>query len=352
MHTAHAGRNERELRAHNESRSRAIPNFIGMWMMCERATSNTDTAALTGPDRAAKLLLLARRALIHETFTVMIRNRTRRFRSLLVAQAFLPVLAAGQILLAVARITGRNACATGIAVLGFLACPCLAEPPDLSLTDDGSRLALSNLDKSAPAELELTSDDAIPITWQRGEVRQAELPLILMPGVVDPVVMTVLKQPRSIVVAHRGVPQVQVGAAAYAKLSNWRPTSSPAGRRTTLLLAVGMATTLLLASLARRGAALSTGVIAAAWSVGIAVGGSTRPTLIEQTDDDGIQWFLATVPQTVSVPIAADVSLVPVVESEDHLRRVEPRVRLSGKDAALEFQLPANGKVGIRRRPV
>lgn len=233
-----------------------------------------------------------------------------------------------------------------------LARPAVAESPDVALSADGSRLTISNLPPTSTTPIELASDGCLSITWTPGDAKQGDLPLILLPGAADPIAVRVLNQSRSIAIDHRDVPQVQVDPAAYEKLADWQPTSSPADRQTTLLLAVAMGTTLLLASLSRRGTTLSVGVVAIAWVVGLAVGGSHRTTLVERDDPDGTRWFLAVEAQTVRVPIEQGASVVPIVESMEHLRVLAPRVRVDGRVATLEVVLPRGAKVGIRKSSV
>lgn len=223
----------------------------------------------------------------------------------------------------------------------------LAEPPRLSLTDDGSRLRISDVGAAAPETIEITSNDAIPITWRRGTARSAELPLIVRPGVSDPVVLTLLKQPRSIVVQNRGVPMVAVDPAAYDRLATWRPTSSPRERQTTLLLAVAMGTTLLLATLTPRRTGLAVSAIAIAWGAGLALAGTNRPQLIER-DEGGRHWYLATEAQTIAIANPEGEVLVPALRSERDLDRFHAQVIVDGNQSRLELTLGKGDKVAIQ----
>jgi hypothetical protein len=233
-------------------------------------------------------------------------------------------------------------------LVGLLSVRARAEQ-QLSLTADASRLSISGLPRIASPAVEVTSDDAIPIVWFYRDAKEAELPLVLMPGVADTAVFRLIKRQRAIVIADQPVPQVKIDEAAYAKLANWRPTSSMADRRSTLLLAVAMGTTLLLASLARRGAVVAVATVAAAWGVALAISSTTRPTLVTRDDGDGMRWFLAVEPQPLRIPIGSGETAVPIVESAAHLRSVAPRIVVEGTDATLEFDLPRGSKVGVLR---
>jgi hypothetical protein len=269
-----------------------------------------------------------------------------------VARTFLPVSAAGRFAARVLQITGRNACAilAGLFLLIFTA-HAGAEPQQLALTADGTRLLISNMPRIALNAIEVTSEEAVPIFWFYRDAKQAELPLILMPGVGDTATFKLIKKQRPIVIDERTTPRIRIDPAAYEKLSSWRPTSSPAERRRTLLLAVAMATTLLLASLARRGAATTVGTVAIAWGVALAIASTSRPTLFERVDDDGTHWFLAAQPQVVRVPISSREAVVPIVESMVQLRTLTPRIVVERTDAIVEFDLPKNAKVGVIRIP-
>ena len=224
-----------------------------------------------------------------------------------------------------------------------------AEPPTLTLGTN-AQLTIRELPADAPATIELTSDDALPITWTRGNARQASLPLVLMPGAVDPVVMTLLKQPRSIVAGEVKVPSVQIDVRAYERLASWRPTASPTDRRTTLLLAIAFATMLLLVTLLRKGAAIGALAVCVLFSVALALAANRRPTLLVRDEADGSTWYLATEAQTLRVPINDRMPWLPVVESTQHLKTLSLRIE-TGVDSSLILSLPADGKVCLRLDP-
>ena len=228
-----------------------------------------------------------------------------------------------------------------------------AEPQQLVLTADGTRILISDMPRTASPAIDVISKDAIPIAWFYRDAKQAELPLILMPGVDakanGPIEFELIKKQRPIAIDQRTTPRIRIDPAAYAKLSDWRPTASSGERRRTLLLAVAMATTLLLASLARRGAGLAVGTVAIAWGVALAIASTSRATLFERTDDEGAQWFFATKARVVRIPISSREVSIPIVNSTDHLKALAPRIVVEGTDALVEFDLGKNGKVGVAR---
>ena len=224
-----------------------------------------------------------------------------------------------------------------------------AEPPNLTLGAD-AQLRIAGVPADAPATMELTSDDALPITWTRGNVREASLPLVLMPGAVDPVVVTLLKQPRSVVIGNAPVPRVQIDARAYERFSNWRPTSSPSDRRTTLLLAITFATMLLLVTLLRKGAAIGALGICVLFSLALSFAATRRPTLLVRPEADGSRWYLAVEAQVLRVPIRESEPWLPAVESIQHVKTLSPGIE-SGMDSNLILTLPKDGKVWLRVDP-
>jgi hypothetical protein len=174
------------------------------------------------------------------------------------------------------------------------------------------------------------------------------MPLILMPAATDPLVLTLLGESRSLVVGGAGLPRISIDARAYEAVAHWRPTASPQLRRTVLLLASGLAATILLAALLPKRAWLAVLATALAWAIGLFVWTNRRETLLMRDDHAGIRWYLATQAQTLRIPIRPGEPVVPVVESTAHLRTLSPRIVIVRETATLELTLPAKAKVGLR----
>lgn len=199
-----------------------------------------------------------------------------------------------------------------------------------------------------PPVIELTSDDLLPIRWERQGQRRAVLPVVLTRASRELVIVDDARVSHAMSV-NGPLPRVVITPDLYASLARWHGQPDAQQRNRIMGVALLFALGLLLTLLSRRQPTWLAAAYCVVWASALCVWTARSPALVAAPlhPEVPVDLYFARSAQTLRISCDDTLKWIPMVESDSHLRALDARIEVQGDGERVWFvyHLPPNGKL-------